>query len=217
MVTTRSQSNRIREVHNRVMDRSSDNESETSLPDILSRDQMAELDTDDLLNRQRNTDGYSIDQRFNEINRQIGDLTNIVLTLTQQFSSNNREGNRLNVATINANSRSDMVTGVPNPQPSGSRTTPPNGTRRSDTSIPQLTDVMTEIRHLRNTMGDAITQAKILQTQIPLFKETERNTMNSKTYYLIIYDRMLTNSLRNRNTTISRASSEMTPLNSGKP
>ena len=68
---------------------------------------MAELDTNDLLNRQRNTDGYSIDQRFNEINRQIGDLTNIVFTLTQQFSSNNREGSRLNVATTSANSRSD--------------------------------------------------------------------------------------------------------------
>ena len=170
MVTTRSQSNRIREVDNRVMDRSGDNESEASFPDILSRDQMAELDTDDLLNRQRKNDGYSIDQRFNEINRQIGDLTDIVLTLTQQFSSNNREGSRLNVATTSANSRSDMVTGVPNPQPSSSRTTTPNGTPRTDTSIPQLTDVMTEIHHLRNTMGDTITQPKTLQTQVPLFK-----------------------------------------------
>ena len=78
MVTTRSQSYRIGEVDNCAMDRSSDNESEASFPDILSRDLMTELDTDDLLNRQRKTDGYSIDQRFNEIYRQIGDLTNIV-------------------------------------------------------------------------------------------------------------------------------------------
>ena len=170
MVTTRSQSYRIREVDNSAMDRSSDNESEASFPDILSRDQMTELHTDDLLNRQRITDGYSIDQRLNEINRQIGDLTNIVLTLTQQFISNNREGNRLNVATTGANSRSDMVTGVPNPQPSGSRPTPPNGTPTSDTSIPQLTDVTTEIHHLRSTMGETLTQPKILQTQVPLFK-----------------------------------------------
>ena len=91
------------------MDRSSDNESEASFPDILSKDQMTELDTDDLVNRARNTDGYSIDQRFNEINKQIGDLINIVLTLMQQFSSNNREGNRLNVATTSANSRSDTL------------------------------------------------------------------------------------------------------------
>ena len=68
---------------------------------------MTEFDTDDLLNRQRNTDGYSIDQRFNEINRQIGDLTIIDLTLTQQFSSINRKGKRLNVATTSANTRSD--------------------------------------------------------------------------------------------------------------
>ena len=108
MVTTRSRSIRFREVDNRVMDRSSHNENKASFPDILSRDQMAELDTDDLLNRERNTDGYSIGQRFNEINRQIGDLTIIVLTLTQQFFSNNREGNRLNVATTSANSRSDI-------------------------------------------------------------------------------------------------------------
>ena len=109
MVTTRSQSYRIKEVDNSAMDRSSDNEIEASFLDILSRDQMTELDTEDLLNRQRNTDGYSIDQRFNEINIQIGDLTNIVLTLTQQFFSNNREGNRLNVATTSANSRSDRL------------------------------------------------------------------------------------------------------------
>ena len=39
-----------------------------------------------------------IDQRFYEIKRQIGDLTNIVLALTQRVSSNTRERNGLNVA-----------------------------------------------------------------------------------------------------------------------
>ena len=73
------------------------------------------------------------------------------------------------MATTSANSRSDMMT-VQNLEPSGSRTPPPNGTPRSDVSVPQLTDVMTEIHHLRNTMGDTITQPKILQTQVPLFK-----------------------------------------------
>ena len=81
MVTTRSQSNQNREMEIETMDRSSDNESETSFPDVLSREQIADLDSDDLLNRRRNNDNYSIDQRFNEINRQIGDLTNIVLIL----------------------------------------------------------------------------------------------------------------------------------------
>ena len=86
MVTTRSQSNQNREMEIETMDRSSDNESETSFPDVLSREQVADLDSDDLLNRRRNNDNYSIDQRFNEINRQIGDLTNLVLTLTHQFT-----------------------------------------------------------------------------------------------------------------------------------
>ena len=106
MVTTRSQSNRNRELNIETMDRSSDNESESTFPDILSRDQIADLDSDDLLNRQQSNDNLSIDRRFNEINRQIGDLTNIVLTLTNQFASVNGEGNSLNTATASANSRS---------------------------------------------------------------------------------------------------------------
>ena len=152
------------------MDRSSDNESESSFPDVLSRDQIVDLDSDDVLTRRQNSSNYSIDQRFNEINRQIGDLTSIVLILTNQFASVNGEGNRLNSATTSTDSRSDMVTGVPNPRPSGSRTTPPSGTPRSDESIPQIADVMTEIHHLRSTMGETLTQPKILQTQVPLFK-----------------------------------------------
>ena len=107
MVITRSQSNQNREIEIETMDRSSDNESETSFPHVLSREQIADLDSDDLLNRRRNNDNYSFDQRFNEINRQIGDLTNIVLTLTQQFTSVNGEGNRLNTAVSKANSRCD--------------------------------------------------------------------------------------------------------------
>ena len=108
------------------------------------------------------------------MNRQIGELTNLVLALIHELSSNPRERNGLNMATTNANSRSDMVTGVQNPQPSGSRAASPNETPRSDVSAPQLTDVVTENHHLGNTMGDTITQSKILQTlqnsQVPLFK-----------------------------------------------
>ena len=170
MVITRSQSSQNRQVETEYMDRSSDNESEASFPELLSRDQMVDLDSDDVLTRRQNSNSYSIDQRFNEINRQIGDLTNIVLTLTNQFASVNGEGNRLNPATTSTDGRSDMVTGVSNPRPSGSRTTPPNGTPRSDESIPQIADVMTEIHHLRSTMGETLTHPKILQTQVPLFK-----------------------------------------------
>ena len=75
------------------MDRSSDNESESSFPDVLSRDQIPDLDADDVWHRQQSNDNLSIARRFNEINRQIGDLTNIVLTLTNQFASVDGEGN----------------------------------------------------------------------------------------------------------------------------
>ena len=170
MVTTRSQSNRDKQIETQNMDRSSDSESDASFPDVLSRDQIENLDSEDVLTRHHGNHNNSVDQRFNELNRQIGDLTSIVLTLTNQIASINGEGNRPNIATTSANSRSDMVTGVTNPRPSGSRTTPPNGTPQSNSSIPQIADVMTEIHHLRSTMGEILTQPKILQTQVPLFK-----------------------------------------------
>ena len=108
MVITRSQSSQNRQVETENMDRSSDNESEASFPELLSRDQMVDLDSDDVLTRRQNSNSYSIDQRFNEINRQIGDLTIIVLTLTNQFASVNGEGNRLNPATTSTDGRSDI-------------------------------------------------------------------------------------------------------------
>ena len=114
-----------------------DNESDTSFPEVLTREQMTDFDSNDILNRQNIAERNPIDQKFYEMNRQIGELTDLVLALTQQISSNQREGNERNTVTTNANSRSDMVTVVPNPQPSGSRTTPPNGTPRSDVSAPQ--------------------------------------------------------------------------------
>ena len=107
MVTTRSQSNQNRQTENGTMNRSSDSESETSFPDVLSRDQIADLDSEDVLTRRQNNNNYDIDHRFNEINRQIGDLTDIVLSLTNQLASVNGEGNRLNAVTTNTNSRSD--------------------------------------------------------------------------------------------------------------
>ena len=107
MVITRSPSSQNRQVEIENMDRSSDNESESRFPELLSRDQMVDLDSDDVLTRRQNGNNYNIDQRFNEINRQIGDLTNIVLTLTNQFASVNGEGNRFNPATTSTDSRSD--------------------------------------------------------------------------------------------------------------
>ena len=109
MVTTRSQSNRDRQLETQNMDRSSDSESDASFPDVLSRDQIENLDSEDVLTRHHCNHNNSVDQRFNELNRQIGDLTSIVLTLTNQIASINGEGNRPNIATTSANSRSDSI------------------------------------------------------------------------------------------------------------
>ena len=105
MVVTRSQTNKTNSSEQRIM---SDNESETSFPDLLTRQQMTELDSHELLNQQLYSERVIIDQQFYEMNRQIKELTNIVLALTQQISSNPREGNGPNMATTIANSRSDI-------------------------------------------------------------------------------------------------------------
>ena len=68
---------------------------------------MTDFDSNDILNRQKIAKRNPIDQRFYEMNRQIGELTDLVLALTQRISSNQREGNELISVTTNANSRSD--------------------------------------------------------------------------------------------------------------
>ena len=82
MVVTRSQTyrNNISEKRRR-----SDNESEASFPELLTREQMTDLDNDDLLNRRQSNERNTIDQRLYEMNRQIGELTNLILALTQQI------------------------------------------------------------------------------------------------------------------------------------
>ena len=88
-------------------ERMCDNKSDVSFPEVLTREQMTDFDSNDILNRQNIAERNPIDQRFYEMNRQIGEITDLVLALTQQISANQREGNELNTVTTNANSRSD--------------------------------------------------------------------------------------------------------------
>ena len=85
----------------------SDSESDTSFPEVLTREQKTDFDSNDVLNRQNIAERNPIDKRFCEMNRQIGEFTDLVLALTQKISSNQREGNELNTVTTNANRRSD--------------------------------------------------------------------------------------------------------------
>ena len=159
----------------------SDNESEYSFPNTLSRNQINEFENGDLINVRQNSSLNSVDQRFMEMNKQISELTNIALALTEKISSPATECSGLNTV-INTNvTRSDMVTGVstnPNPTPNiqqPCRTLPTPAThqnrdRAPPTNEPQMDDVLTEIHNLRTTMTDGVIQPKILQTQVPLFR-----------------------------------------------
>ena len=81
------------------MEQNSDNESEYSFPNTLSRNQMNEFENGDLINVRHNSNSSSVDQRFMEWNRQISDLTSIVLALTEKISSSTTECSGLNAVT----------------------------------------------------------------------------------------------------------------------
>ena len=104
MVITRSQAFRNNSLEPGTM---SDNESEISVPDVLSRVQMIEFDEGNLLNRNDSVEHNNIERRFSDMSRQIGELTNIVLSLTERLSSNTRERNGLNTLSSDPNGRSD--------------------------------------------------------------------------------------------------------------
>ena len=99
-------------------DRHSDDESECSVPEVLTREQMNEFENENLLDYRSTDNRQTVDQRFTEMNRQISELTNLVLALTEKISSNHtlpsntREGNVPNTMSNEHGARSDMVTGV---------------------------------------------------------------------------------------------------------
>ena len=86
-------------------DRYSDTESEGSVPEVSTRDQMKEFDDGNLLHSRNETERLTVNQRFSEMNKQITELTNLVLGLTEKISSSNREGNDIGHET-----RSDKYT-----------------------------------------------------------------------------------------------------------
>ena len=89
------------------MDKYSDAESEDSVPYVLTRKQMNELNFENVLNHRNEAERHAVNQRFSEMNRQISEFANLVLALTEKISSNNREGNVLNTITNGQDVRSD--------------------------------------------------------------------------------------------------------------
>ena len=74
---------------------------------------MNEFDNGNLLDYRNESERHTVNQRFNEMNKQITELTNLVLASTEKISSNdkisssNREGNDLNTVSIGHETRSD--------------------------------------------------------------------------------------------------------------
>ena len=175
MVNTRSKTARNTPSNMNGSDRYGDVESESSIPEVLTSEQINEFDNGKLLDYGNETERQSVNQRFTEMNKQISELTNLVLALTEKISSNektfssNREGNVLNTTSAENSTRSDMVTGAPTTNHLS------NLLRQSTSQYPQphahqFDDIVTEIHHLRDTMTDTVQHPKLLQTPIFLVK-----------------------------------------------
>ena len=113
MVDTRSRTARNTNSIMNGTDRYSDAENESSIPEVLTRKQMNEFDSGNLLDYRNESERHTVNQRFNEMNKQISELTNLVLALTGKISSNdkisssNREENDHNTVSIGHETRSD--------------------------------------------------------------------------------------------------------------
>ena len=168
MVNTRSRYNRESRFEQTDIDRHSDEDDEMSVADHYIETNSNNDIESDARSIERDHEKHRIEQRFLEMNRQIGELTSIVRALTDKIP-NSREENSRDVSSPETSTRSDMVTGVsanplPTPNAQPPRTTP------HSLQDPQMGDVMSEIQHLRATMTDGVIQPKILQTQVPLFR-----------------------------------------------
>ena len=109
MVNTRSQNVDNYAACSSRVEQNSDNESECSFPDLLSRNQMNEFDNGDLINNRHDSALNSVDQRFMEMNKQISDLTSIVLALTEKILRATNESSGSNTATNTNATRSDIT------------------------------------------------------------------------------------------------------------
>ena len=85
----------------------SDSESNTSFPDLNSRNYNLEINDGNPIDHERDHEKIRIEQRFMEMNRQFGELTNLVKTLTEKITSNPREVNGLKTLFTTTEARSD--------------------------------------------------------------------------------------------------------------
>ena len=141
MVNTRSQvlgENRIEQSEEGRLSEDDDN---VDVADHYRMSYFDENDGETMRPLERNHERLRIEQRFSDMNRQIGELTGIVKALTEK-KSNSMDGNNQDVLNSETSSRFDMVTGVlantmPTPNTQLARRTP------QSFHSPQIDDVMT--------------------------------------------------------------------------
>ena len=89
------------------MDEYSDNESDISLPGFSSQNLNARSNDQQLTDCERDHERVPIEQRFNYMNRQTGELITLVRTLTEKIASSIREENGSNDQCLRTRSRFD--------------------------------------------------------------------------------------------------------------
>ena len=75
------------------MDNFNDNDSHISSPELNSRNRDIENHTNDFSEQETNHERIRSEQRCNDMNRQIREITSLIRTLTEMISSNDREEN----------------------------------------------------------------------------------------------------------------------------
>ena len=106
MVNTRSRFNRESRIEQSGTSSYSDNEDNMSVADHFGEKILENETQNDMREIERDHENHRFEQRFLEMNRQIGELTSIVKALTDRLS-NSREGKRTRVLNSETSARSD--------------------------------------------------------------------------------------------------------------
>ena len=85
MVNTRSQRTENHQTFMYGTERYGDAESESSVPEVLTREKMNDFDSGNLLDYRNESGRHAVNQWFTEMNKQISELTNLVLALTEKY------------------------------------------------------------------------------------------------------------------------------------
>ena len=112
MVNTRVQASQNNQSREDEMNDFDDNSSKLSPPEFGTRTFEIKNNAHSYGEQERDHERVRIERSFSEMNRQNGELTSLVRTLTERISSTNREENGNNSPRCRSTSHSDMVAGV---------------------------------------------------------------------------------------------------------